>query len=103
MNALPERDRHPLAEDRLGERARVYGKERAILVGLLLPDGTDQDSLRELESLASTAGIRVLASVTQRRLRPDTKYFIGKGKMDDISQKEIHRKIEFLGVLAGQS
>ncbi len=84
MNALPERDRHPLAEDRLGERARVYGKERAILVGLLLPDGTDQDSLRELESLASTAGIRVLASVTQRRLRPDTKYFIGKGKMEEI-------------------
>ncbi len=81
---MPERDRRPLVEDRLGERARVYGKERAILVGLLLPEDTDQDSLRELESLANTAGIAVLASMTQRRLRPDTKYFIGKGKMEEI-------------------
>lgn len=84
MNAWPDRDERPLIEDRLGERARVYGKERAILVGLLLPDAGDQDSLRELESLANTAGIPVLASVTQRRLRPDPKYFIGKGKMEEI-------------------
>lgn len=84
MNAFPEREERPLVEDHLGERARVYGKERAVLVGLRLPSAHHDDSLRELESLADTAGIPSLACVTQNRLRPDPRYFIGKGKVEEI-------------------
>jgi GTP-binding protein HflX len=84
LNALPEQDGIPPVEDRLGERARVYGSERAILVGLVLPN-TDQDSsLRELESLADTAGVPTLAHVTQSRLRPDPSYLVGKGKVAEV-------------------
>ena len=84
MSARPERDEQPLVEDRLGERARVYGSERAILVSLVLPQNRNADSLRELESLADTAGIPTLACMTQSRLRPDPRYFVGKGKVEEI-------------------
>jgi GTP-binding protein HflX len=79
---ITESKRRPLVEDRLGERARVYGTEQAVLVGI---DGVgEQDLLSELESLADTAGIPTLATVIQRRNRPDPATFIGKGKVDEV-------------------
>jgi len=75
-----------LIEDRLGERARVYGTERAILVRLDT-GGTRsviEDSLVELESLADTAGIPILATVIQKRQRPSPATFIGKGKVAEV-------------------
>src|SRR5690606_3718746 len=43
-----------------------------------------QYSLAELVDLAETAGVEVLTTVTQSRETPDTKWFIGKGKVDEI-------------------
>ncbi len=77
-------DEHSLIEDRLGERARVYGTERAILVAVEKPGEVVEDSLNELESLADTAGITVVAVLTQKRLRPDRSTFIGKGKVNEL-------------------
>ncbi|MCX6092926.1 MAG: GTPase HflX, partial [Candidatus Bipolaricaulota bacterium] len=71
-----EGDRRPLVEDYLGARARVYGTEQAILVGVDL-EGHNEDLLGELESLADTAGIPTLATVVQNRFRPDGATFIG--------------------------
>jgi GTP-binding protein HflX len=76
------RDR--LVEDRLGRRARIYGAERAVLVGVELPGAPIQGRLRELEALASTAGIPALASVVQRRNRPDPSLYIGRGKVREV-------------------
>lgn len=75
-----------LIEDRLGERARVYGTERAILVGLDTGGvhSASESFLAELESLAYTAGIPVLATVMQRRQRPCPATFIGKGKVAEV-------------------
>ena len=73
-----------LIEDRLGLRARVLGTEQAILVGILQGDEEDEESLRELESLADTAGIPTLAVMTQRRPRPHPATFIGKGKVEEL-------------------
>ena len=42
------------------------------------------DSLRELEQLADTAGAVVVGSITQRRARPALRYYIGEGKLSDI-------------------
>ena len=50
-----------LTEDRLGRRARVFGTEKAILVGILYGEKDEEESLRELERLADTAGLTVLA------------------------------------------
>ena len=77
------RQREPLIEDRLGARARVYGTERAILVGIA--DGrADEETFRELESLSDTAGITVLATMVQNRRRPDPATFVGRGKVDEV-------------------
>ena len=74
-------------EDRLGRRARVYGSEKAILVGLDLHqgDGTSA-SLNELERLADTAGIPALARLVQKRARPHPATFIGKGKTTEVQR-----------------
>jgi len=77
-------DEHSLIEDRLGERARVYGMERAILVAVERPGEEIEGALDELESLADTAGISVVAVLTQKRLRPDRATFIGKGKVSEL-------------------
>jgi GTP-binding protein HflX len=76
-------ERRPLVEDHLGTRARVYGNEQAVLVGVDL-DGHKDDLLDELVSLANTAGIPTLATVVQNRFRPDGATFIGKGKTEEV-------------------
>lgn len=73
-----------MREDYIGERARVYGKEKAILVALQKPSGSVQESLAELRQLASTAGIPTLLEVVQGRTTPDPRYFIGKGKASEV-------------------
>ena len=78
-----DEERRPLVEDYLGTRARVYGTERAILVGVDL-QGHNAGLLVELESLADTAGIPTLATVVQNRFRPDGATFIGKGKTEEV-------------------
>lgn len=58
-------------------------------MGVLLPgDERDdhEDPLEELARLAKTAGAQVLGAVTQRRDRPDSAYFIGKGKAMDVME-----------------
>lgn len=82
--AKDDRNRGPLIEDRLGERARVYGEERAILVGIADGSPDEEATFRELESLADTAGIATLATVVQNRRRPDPATFVGRGKVEEV-------------------
>jgi GTP-binding protein HflX len=82
-----EQDRRaegPLVEDYTGERARVYGAERAVLVAVETPKAPVDDALRELSSLARTAGVEPLGEMIQARNRPDPSTFIGKGKVDEL-------------------
>ena len=85
-----ERDRRsakPLVEDRLGERARVFGTEQAILAGIDAGprSGIDiEEAMAELASLADTAGIPSLATVIQKRDRPSPRTFLGKGKVEEV-------------------
>ena len=72
-------------EDYTGTRARVYGEERAILVAVARSAGQGEESLRELAALAATAGLTVVASVMQTRLRPDPATVIGKGKVSEVA------------------
>lgn len=72
-----------------GKGRDVIIKEKAIIVGLLLP-GRDEwqleSSLRELAQLSDTAGAQVVFEVIQKRSRPHSAYYIGKGKAEEISQ-----------------
>jgi len=64
-------------------------KNRAILVGIrLYTDKTDlaQRSIDELERLAHTAGLEVVATVIQQKDRPDNASYIGRGKCDELRE-----------------
>jgi len=78
----------PLIEDYLGRRARIYGAERAVLVGVLPPgrlSWEEEEWMDELAALVRTAGVEVLAKVVQRRSRPDPATFVGQGKVEEIA------------------
>jgi GTP-binding protein HflX len=66
----------------LFERPKVG--ERAVLVHLAMQE--DTDALVELQDLALSAGAQPVAVVTGRRQTPDPRYYIGKGKLDELSQ-----------------
>jgi len=61
-------------------------EERAVLVALeTSQEGWNaEESLAELAELASTAGASVLASISQKRSRPDPASFIGQGKAREL-------------------
>ncbi len=62
--------------------------EKALLVGVSLSGENPRESrilLSELEELTRSAGAEPVLSILQRRDKPDPKYFLGKGKVDEIS------------------
>ncbi len=61
--------------------------ERAVLVGVIQQDQTDEiieEYLDELEFLALTAGAKTIKRFTQKLSHPDSRTFIGKGKLEEI-------------------
>jgi len=67
---------------------KEHAYEKAVLVGLILRD-QDQDTLKEyldeLEFLAYTAGASVEKRFMQKMSQPDSKTFVGKGKLEEIN------------------
>jgi GTP-binding protein HflX len=63
-------------------------QERAVLVGVILPDSTSdpRDPLGELASLAKTAGAKVVGQVLQRRHKLDPGSYIGSGKAEEVAR-----------------
>ena len=72
------------------DKKNIIGKEeKAVLVGLAQKNQTDiqvQEYLDELAFLAETAGAIAVKRFTQRLAHPDTKTFIGKGKLEEIKK-----------------
>ena len=66
---------------------RIEGvrSEKAVLVGVLLPNRTfREDPLEELAGLARTVGARVEEQLVQRREVPDRTTYLGKGKLEAL-------------------
>ncbi|MCH2569877.1 MAG: GTPase HflX, partial [Planctomycetes bacterium] len=63
-------------------------RERAILVAVLVKN-TDllegEDPIEELQGLVTTAGANVVGTLTQRRLQPDKKTYLGQGKVEELT------------------
>jgi len=73
----------------LDKKKIIHKEERAILVGLVHKDQTEyqlQEYLDELAFLAETAGAIAIKRFTQKLLHPDSKTFIGKGKLEEIKK-----------------
>jgi GTP-binding protein HflX len=60
--------------------------ERAILVSGISSKTRDtaESSLRELARLADTAGVEVIGTLTQNKETIDSKWFLGKGKIEEL-------------------
>jgi GTP-binding protein HflX len=58
--------------------------ERAVLVRLGLGAQVEPEDLQEFRQLAQSAGAQPVATVTGRRERPDSRYFMGSGKADEL-------------------
>lgn len=65
---------------------RPEGGERAVLVQLALPGVDAEKALAEFEELAISANAEILDCVLGTRATPDAKYYLGKGKAEEISQ-----------------
>jgi GTP-binding protein HflX len=64
---------------------RPRAGERAVLVRLGLGDAVRPEDLDEFARLARSAGAQPVATVTGRRQRPDSRYFVGSGKAEEIA------------------
>jgi GTP-binding protein HflX len=64
-------------------------RERIVLVGVTMGGQTDdetEEGLDELSLLIDTAGADEAARLTQRRDSPDSTWYIGKGKVDELKE-----------------
>jgi GTPase len=74
-------------------------QETAILVGLInrsQDEDTAKEYLDELEFLADTAGAKVLKRFTQRLEHPDSRTFIGSGKLNDVRTYVAEHKVDIV-------
>ncbi|HDF0113451.1 TPA: GTPase HflX [Staphylococcus aureus] len=61
--------------------------EKAVLVGVHAQDDKQfnfESTMEELSSLSETCQLEVLGQITQNRDRVDRKYYVGKGKIEEI-------------------
>ena len=77
-------------EDELAHIRSLYdadiGKERAFLVSVTTaPRRIARESLAELEELALSGGIHVVETVLQQRKRIDSRFLIGRGKLQELA------------------
>jgi GTP-binding protein HflX len=85
----------------MGEPRReelTVGAERAMLVGVLLPDSTadPRDPLGELRRLAKTAGAEVVDEILAKRDQPHPGLYIGTGKAQNIAQRVEMNEVDCL-------
>ena len=70
-----------------------------VLVGVMTRHQAElktQEYLQELEFLALTYGLKTQHTITQRLDVPDTSYFIGKGKLDELKHYVDENSIEVI-------
>ena len=78
------------------EKQKIKEEERAVLVGLVQKDQTPEqveEYLDELAFLALTAGAITVKRFTQKMERPDSKTFVGKGKLEEIKNYVLSKNI----------
>jgi GTPase len=70
-----------------------------VLVGVIHKDQTDQqvtEYLDELAFLAETAGAKAVKTFTQKLAHPDSRTYVGKGKLEEIKNYVASRDIQLV-------
>lgn len=73
----------------LDKNNKIQNEEKAVLVGLVYKEQTEtqvKEYLAELQFLAETAGAVTLKTFIQKLPNPDSKTFVGKGKLAEIKE-----------------
>jgi GTP-binding protein HflX len=81
----------------IDKQQKIKQEERVVLVGVIQKDQTVEqvnEYLDELAFLAETAGAITVKRFTQKLVRPDSKTFVGKGKLEEIKEYITGRNIE---------
>ena len=69
------------------KNSKIVSEEKAVLVGLIQKEQTEQqvlEYLAELAFLAETAGAVTIKTFYQKMQSPDSRTFVGKGKLEEI-------------------
>ncbi len=80
----------------LDNKKNILKEEKAVLIGLVHKEQTEQhvqEYLDELAFLAETAGAITVKRFTQKLPHPDSRTFIGKGKLEEVKEYVLLRGI----------
>ena len=69
-------------------KQQINAEEKALLIGVMQKNQTENEvleNLDELAFLAETAGAVTIKKFTQKLPQPDSKTFIGKGKLEEVA------------------
>jgi len=84
----------------IDKQNKIVQEEKAVLIGLVTPDQNEaqvKEYLDELAFLTETAGAKAVKTFYQKLPHPDSKTFVGKGKLQEIKdyiwEKEIQLAI----------
>ena len=83
----------------LDKKKKIKKEERAVLVGVILKDQREQEVweyLDELAFLAETAGAIAVKKFIQKLPHPDSRTYVGKGKLEEIKNYIKDRDIDVL-------
>ncbi|MGI4804321.1 MAG: GTPase HflX [Janthinobacterium lividum] len=74
-------------------------QEKAVLVGIITPNETEElecEYLEELEFLVDTAGGLTVKTFTQKMQRPERATFVGTGKLEEIKAYVVAEEIDMV-------
>jgi len=83
----------------LDNRNKINEEEKAVLVGVIQKEQKEQDAkeyLDELHFLAETAGAIAVKRFVQKLSHPDSRTFVGKGKLEEIKKYVEDKEIDVL-------
>ena len=83
----------------LDKRNKIQIEEKAVLVGLVHKEQTEiqmKEYLAELQFLAETAGAVTVKTFMQKLLKPDSKTFVGKGKLEEIREYVVAKGVNLV-------
>jgi len=79
------------------KQQKIKSEEKAVLIGLIQKEQTDEqvtEYLDELAFLAETAGAITVKRFTQKVAHADSKTFVGKGKLEEIKNYVVSKNID---------
>jgi GTP-binding protein HflX len=75
---------------------RPESGERAVLVHIDFGILADPDEIQEFRDLSASAGAEAVAFIGGSRQQPDPRFFVGRGKADEIKQRVLAEKAELV-------